>query len=58
MNRTARVVVSAPFAMVVLPAIALLHPIVHGTPLDGGALDGLIQAVTNWCYGVIAMNAE
>lgn len=23
-------------------ALALIHPLIHGTPLDGGVLDGLL----------------
>jgi hypothetical protein len=39
------------FTVVVL--LNLLHPLFHGTPLDGGALDGLLQSLDVWAlsYG-------
>jgi hypothetical protein len=31
--------------------VLVVHPLVHGTPLDGGALDGAIDTLRLWAFG-------
>lgn len=33
-------------------ALNLLHPLIHGTPLDGGMLDGLLQWLDVWAMNL------
>jgi hypothetical protein len=39
-------------ALLLIFAVNLIHPLIHGTPLDGGALDGAIQALDVWAMNL------
>ena len=39
-------------AAVCVLALNLVHPIIHGTPLDSGALDALLQHIDMFAMGV------
>ncbi len=53
-----RVVISSPFSAALLVGIAIIHPLVHGTPLDNGMLDQAIYSIQSWCYGGLGMGEQ
>jgi hypothetical protein len=44
----ARKSVAAPLLL----ALTVIHPVLHGTPLDGGALDAFILNLQIWTFQV------
>lgn len=38
--------------------VALVHPLIHGTPLDGGALDAAIDGLRVWSLSTVHVHDQ
>lgn len=45
-------------AITVLVLVAVVHPLVHGTPIDGGALDAVFSSIQMWAVGNLHAGAD